>query len=424
MSMIRNMHGKTIRPAHGRMIMRTSSGLSYVLRDEFTTALSAGSVNGTNCDPGPGTRYVADTANLLSISGGELQFGGYTAANDPIYSIPVAVPRVPGRMICSQFTTPGADNCSFRIGFGSDGLTLPKDAGFFLQRSSLAADKTLYALDTVTRRCGVLEDSTEYTTLAALRAAGSFFFLWGDAYTVPTLMYVANVSASDPVYPTAAIQYDTAYVINYIRVPSSLWLPTPLASDGFNRADGALGSTDGLGHAEGVSGGLGAGGSGIAWTDSVGTWAVSSNKAVCSALSGGIGVATVNLSTANAHVIAAVTRSAGNAGIVARYVDASNHLYAYHNGTNAVLVKKVAGVDETLVNAAAAYSAGANLCVITDGTEYRLYYNHVFIGSGTSAGLPSGTRAGLFTSDTGNGFDNVMVYARGTEGQYSFLTKY
>lgn len=386
----------------------------WLLRDEFTTNLAAGSVNGTNCEPGPGTRYVADTGNLLSISGGQLQFGGYTGTNDPIYSIPVAIPRVAGRMICSRFTTPGADKCSFRIGFGSDGLTLPKDAGFFLQ----TADKTLYALDTITRRCGVLEDSTEYTTLAALRAAGSFFFLWGGAYTVPTLMYVANVSASDPVYPTAAIQYNTAYAINYIRVPSSLWLPTPLASDGFNRADGALGSTDGMGHAEG------SGGSGLAWADSVGTWAVASNAAVCPTLSGGVGIATVNLGTANVHVIAAVTRSAGNAGIVLRYVDSANYVYAYHDGTNAAMVKVVAGTPTTLVTAAAAYSDSANLVAMCDGTEFRLWYNNAHIGTGTDPALPGGTRIGLYTTDTGNTFDDFNAWARGTEGQYSILTRY
>ena len=387
----------------------------WLLRDEFTTNLAAGSVNGTNCDPGPGTRYVADTGNLLSISGGQLQFGGYTGTNDPIYSIPVAIPRVAGRMICSRFTTPGADNCSFRIGFGSDGLTLPKDAGFFLQ----TADKTLYALDTITRQCGVLEDSTEYTTLAALRAAGSFFFLWGGAYTVPTLMYVANVSASDPVYPTAAIQYNTAYAINYIRVPSSLWLPTPLASDGFNRADGALGSTDGLGHAEG------SGGSGLAWADSVGTWAVASNAAVCPTLADGAGIATVDLNTANVHVLAAVTRSGGNAGIVARYVDEDNYLYAYHDGTNAVLVKMVSGSPTTLITAAATYAAGANIAVMLDGGDYRLWYNNVQVGTaGTDPALPAGTRVGLYSTNAGNTFDGFQAWARGIEGQYSVLARY
>ncbi len=387
----------------------------WLLRDEFTTNLAAGSVNGTNCEPGPGTRYVADTGNLLSISGGQLQFGGYTGTNDPIYSIPVAIPRVAGRMMATRFTTPGAVDCIFRIGFEPTPVR-PLRAGIQVYGVS----KKLRALDGTARDCAALENSTQYSNVTCLRnSTGAFTFLWGGSWTYPTLMWVGSVGAGDPLYLVCGLEVNTPHPIDYVRIPTPLWLPSPLVSDGFARADGVLGSSDGLGHAEGIAGGLGAGGSGLAWTDSVGTWAVSSNKAVSSALSGGIGVATVDLSTANAHVIAAVTRTAGNAGIVARYVDASNYLYAYHDGTNAVLVKKVAGSDETLVSAAAAYSAGANLCVITDGTEYRLHYKHVLIGSGTSAGLPSGTRVGLFTSDTGNRFDNFNAWARGTEGQYS-----
>lgn len=393
----------------------------WLLRDEFTTALPAGSVNGTNCEPGPGTRYVADTENLLSISGGQLQFGGYTAENDPIYSIPVAIPRVAGRMMATQFTTPGAVNCSFRIGFGSAGPETPTRAGLLVAGTS----KALSVLDNSARPCVYLANSTAYKSLTCLRATvGSFNFLKGGTFTNPTLLYVGFVGSGNPLYLNCAIQKNFAHSIDYVRIPTSLWLPSPLCSDGFTRADGVLGSTDGLGHAEGVAGGIGSGGSGVSWTDSVGTWGISSGKAACSALSGGVGIATVNLSTANVHVIAAVTRSGGNAGIVLRYVDSSNYIHAYHDGTNAVMVKVVAGTPTTLVTAAAAYSDSANLVAMCDGTEFRLWYNNAHIGTGTDPTLPGGTRVGLYTTDTGNSFDNFNAWARGSEGQYSVLTRY
>ena len=47
-------------------------GVSYLLRDEFTSALAAGSVNGTAAEPGPGTRAVTDANSKLSITGGAL----------------------------------------------------------------------------------------------------------------------------------------------------------------------------------------------------------------------------------------------------------------------------------------------------------------------------------------------------------------
>lgn len=73
----------------------------------------------------------------------------------------------------------------------------------------------------------------------------------------------------------------------------------------------------------------------------------------------------------------------------------------------------------TLTTAASAYSAGANLVAMCDGTEFRLWYNNTHIGTGTDPALPAGTRAGLYTTDTGNGVDNFNAWARGTEGQYS-----
>lgn len=60
--------------------------LKYLLRDDFTTDLAAGSVNGTPAEPGPGVRSVVDTTSNISISGGKAIFAsGKTPAsyNDP-----------------------------------------------------------------------------------------------------------------------------------------------------------------------------------------------------------------------------------------------------------------------------------------------------------------------------------------------------
>lgn len=56
----------------------------YLLRDEFTTTLVAGSVNGTAAEPGPGTRAVVDTNMVLSIAAGKLTKSGTgLGSNDP-----------------------------------------------------------------------------------------------------------------------------------------------------------------------------------------------------------------------------------------------------------------------------------------------------------------------------------------------------
>jgi hypothetical protein len=40
------------------------------------------------------------------------------------------------------------------------------------------------------------------------------------------------------------------------------------------------------------------------------------------------------------------------------------------------------------------------------------------------SGLASGTKQGLYTNDTGNTFDDFIVYARCTGGEYSALDNF
>jgi hypothetical protein len=120
-----------------------------------------------------------------------------------------------------------------------------------------------------------------------------------------------------------------------------------------------------------------------------------------------------------------VTRSAGNAGIIFRYQDATNYLIAYHNGTNAIVDKVVAGVTTNVISGVAAYSAGAVLRVMADGTtNIRLYYNNAQVGTGTISNFATATVHGLYTTDTGNTFDNFTVWPRGTGNEFSTLNNY
>ncbi len=47
-------------------------GVTYLLRDEFTTDAAAGAVNDTAAEPGPGTRRNVGQETELSIAGGYL----------------------------------------------------------------------------------------------------------------------------------------------------------------------------------------------------------------------------------------------------------------------------------------------------------------------------------------------------------------
>jgi hypothetical protein len=206
---------------------------------------------------------------------------------------------------------------------------------------------------------------------------------------------------------------------DYIRVPTPAYLPVPLASDGFVST---FGTTDGAGHAE--TSGVGSGGSGLTWTQQVGTWTVSSNRASASALSGSIAIATVPTGKADVLADVKVTRSAGQGGLVLRYTDANNYLYANHDGTNAFIKQVLAGVTTTLITAAATYSANAVIRVDLSGVTARLYYNNAFIGSTASINAAlTATAHGLYVTDvTANlTVDDFVAYSKGTGGEYATL---
>jgi len=89
----------------------------------------------------------------------------------------------------------------------------------------------------------------------------------------------------------------------------------------------------------------------------------------------------------------------------------ANFVIAYHDGTNAKLEKCVAGTYTSVISAAAAYVAGANIRVLKNGTSYSLYYNGVQVGITSTisdAGIVSNTRHGLFSTYSGNQLDNFQ----------------
>lgn len=366
------------------------------LRDEFDIPVAAGSVNGTLATDGVNARTVIDSSSMISISSGKLNLL-QSNANWHNISYPIQS-RVAGRVVLVR-TTIGSGVWGGQYGFASaNGQNGTDSYGVKLENSGI-----MKANDIVVGAWL----SGEYVIAVAMRAAGLFYFVNG------VLRYISN-AGSNNLYPLMAGQSsDGVRNVDSIRV-ASYWLPIPIVSDGFS----GNGTSDGLGHAE--TSGIGSGGSGVAWTQQVGTWTVSGGKVQASALSGGIAIATAASSTVDQFVGLDITRSAGEIGVVLRYTDASNYIRAVHNGTNLQVIKKVAGTDTTVINAAATYSVGKKIWIWTNGTAIRAYFNDALIGSATISDsvLQSGV-VGIYTSDTGNTGDNFVAYAVGTGGEYN-----
>lgn len=386
------------------------SGAAYLLRDEFTTDRAAGSVNGTASEPGPGTRVGVDTESKLSIVGGNLSLTPRSSAafGDPGLWIG-PIDRLPGTL-CKAVTTPGAGATQYWVGFDDNAMGTSGSAALLLNSGTFIARSGGVNGPVV----GAYTAGAAIDCIVAMRSLGAMYFVNGK------LLWISANGNNAALYVVAATWTATA-TGNRLAAPVAVWLPTPLASDGF----AWWGTTDGLGHAEGIAGGVGSGGGSIAWTTHAGTWGVSGGKAQASTLGGGQAVATVNTSTRNIYMRGRLTRSGGNVGMVARRTDANNLLRVYHDGTNCVLQQVVSGTPTTLITAAATYSASAECVIDLDGNAGRLYYNNALVGATGSinAGLTA-TDHGIYTTDTGNTIDDFVVWAKGSEGQYSVLDNY
>ncbi len=393
---------------------RPATGLGYLLRDMFITDRVAGQVNGTPAEPGPGNRFVGDTASVLSVVGGKLNIAtGGPGTNDPRLALNNGIARQGGRLLALDFL--GTANLAQDIGWGASTNNFQQSA-FRLAGGGVLQVLVNAAIITV----GSWSVSTPYQLISVLRqSAGSFLLIKGGAFSQWRPVWIDSLDSTATLFAGCmAVNTNAIFECDNFRVPVALYIPTPLASDSFNRANGPLGVTDGAGHPEAN------GGAGLSWEDRVGTWASSGSNATATALSGGLAIATVPTSTPDAIIDVEITRSAGNVGGVARYQDASNYLRFSHDGTNMLCEQVVGGTPTTLRTGAATYSAGAVGRLIVSGTQGRLFYNNAAIGAVFTVPNSTYGNHGLYTTNIGNSLDDFQVWARGTEGQYSILDNF
>lgn len=386
---------------------------NYLLLDRFGDAHAAGAVNGTPAEPGPGgSRVVVDTNSKLSIAGGEASFAtGGLGVDNPGIRYP-SLNRALGRTVLGSIVHLSGDNAL--LGFGNGSSLLLVHAMRFSSATTLRA-----ADNSATIGIGIYDFGVLYHVAVVARLIGAFYFIKGGAFTNYTLVWISNVNSNALIYPGISGGATGILTADNLRVPSRLFIPVPLASDSFAGGAGSMDGrlTDGLGHAEQN------GGDGKVWTDQVGTWAILTNAAAASALSGGLAIATVDTPSADAVIDVEATRSAGSVGGIARYQDANNYLRFYHEGTNAVCQQVVAGTPSTLRTGAATYSAGAVVRLILNGTTGRLFYNNVAVGAVFTVPASIYAAHGLYTTNTGNSLDDFQVWARGTGGEYEGLNQ-
>lgn len=242
------------------------SGISYILRDEFSDTLAAGAVNGTPATPGPGTRTVTDTGGILSLAGGQLIVAGVGAGDDPrlTYGTP-AITREAGRiLILAMANTVTREYWGFSTANPATNATGQP----LFNRSAAVMSFRIAAAASV----GIAATASFSKYAIRLRATGAQLFGYDTAWR---LLYSVETGATATLYVCPACGYGAGAQVaasDYVRVPVPLWQIAPLASDSFDRSNGSLHAsvTDGLAVEE-------VGGAGKVWTAT--TWTIATNVA-------------------------------------------------------------------------------------------------------------------------------------------------
>jgi len=389
---------------------------AFELADEFTDTVAPGAVNGSTATPTGQARTATDTNSKLSIGSGVANFAtGGAAAGNPGLWYPGRA-RVAGKALIARIA---GTNTNYSVGWDSNAAGGVSQALNFFTTGVVRA--FLYAIVPLTVGANPTSGANVYCAIL-LRATGARFFIKeATAFSKWRFLYPDKNGADATVYASLNSQGVTAvFTSGFIRIPENLIIAPPLASDAFTRTNGALGNTGGGGSEE-------SGGSGLAWTNQLGTVQISGNKAMATVLSGDRAICTVPVGSESAFLEAAVTRGTTGVGLVLQYVDADNYVYVRRTAANVQLINRVAGVETTTITGTPAEVNGSRLMgVITDITTeivVRTYYNEALVGgeqylSNFGGHGTSGDKMGLIFFDLDSSVDNFVCWARGVEDEY------
>ena len=349
-----------------------------LLFDRFITARAAGAIHGTAAEPGGSdapNRVVSDTGNRASISDGVLKTASGGSTNTPNLTYNKSYARLAGLVLaakCYMAQSLVAGGQLFGWSSTSNGTTYTHR--FYVENQSLMVLNN--GTGNYPAIVGKVAVDGPIFLAVVLRETGAFFFAFGGKdFGRMSLLRVHRALTTTPLYP-AWTYYSSAVGqgVDDIVIPSDTYTPATLVS--------------GLG----VSGTINVADSGK--TDVV--------------------------------AVAGLTRAAAEIGIITRYADANNYVRTYHNGTNVVIEKVIAGTPATVASVAKTYVAGADLEVIWQGTTIRVFYGANQLNNDgytiSDAALQTGTQVGVYSTNAGNSISTTFeCFARGSGGEHAAL---
>lgn len=318
-------------PILGNRLLKRQS-VTYLLRDEFTTAASAPLTSPRTTEPGPGSLIITDTSNELSIASAKLTQSGAPATGftDPRIVSSASFARANGRALLTKINNNSAIMVGWNTANTGDVASL-RHAMFFGASTANAYS----ASGGTSVQVAAITSATDYQLALVLESTGANVFIKGGTeYPNWTLLFVFSTYTDTPLYPGIGYSGSGTRYVDYLRV-----------------------------------------------ADLTGAFATA------------LGIATLNQSspasgsnhTASADGLHQMTITAPNPllgttaiGTELRYrvQDANNYWTAYFREDGAFRVDSVsAGVATNRVSVAGAVTNGATrtICVVTSGSKHNFY---------------------------------------------------
>lgn len=204
-----------------------SGGITYQIRDDFTTTASAPLATPRTAEPGPGTATLVQTDGQFSISSAKLNFPTQASAawgDQGFYYDALA--RVAGRTLIAKvrhttfntahiplawFTgaalnTTGSNNMAEGIGIGIAGAMFAQAAGASMGVSATSGVDQIYAI--------------------TQRATGAYYAALGGAFASWTTVYTSSTGSQATLRPGFS-NYDAVGYLEYLYVVD---MPAPASA--------------------------------------------------------------------------------------------------------------------------------------------------------------------------------------------------
>lgn len=338
----------------------------WLIRDEFTDTRAAGSVNGTAATPGPGTRTVTDTGNLVSVGSGVLATVAPASPGIDPRTLYGAITRTTGLCLVARYNSVSGNDqgAAFHSGPATstgNGIGIRQISGDIVVRAASGSSISTISLDGTAYELCVVAHSTGAIMLARKSGDATWKLLWID-----------NAGAWATVYPGVA-NYQASYSIDYLRVTQ---LPAPFDTD------------DGLA------------------TDTHG---------------GSVAAGTTFAHEADCLVEYTVTMlsALGNIDVLFRVQDASNYWICRTNSSGDISLQEVvAGSATQRSNTAGVVANGHRIVIIADGTTIKVYSNNTLrITYASATNFATATAGEVDALGTGGVVSDLKTWPRTLSGE-------